>query len=105
MDGRIVDLRGNNDRGKRNVRLGLRSGVYGRYKSVDRVGLSDRRPPVCGAGTTLGDSLTQVVQTMQARYFDEMGVDRELLDKASLVPSWSMRWLSLQEVKQARLDT
>lgn len=53
---------------------------------------------------SMGDSETQVTLTVLANYLDSMGVNRLLLDRASLVPPSSMYWLTNYEVTRFRLD-
>ncbi len=53
---------------------------------------------------SIGDSATQVTLTVLANYFDLMGVNRSLLDRASLVPPTSMYWLTKSEATRFRLD-
>lgn len=52
----------------------------------------------------IGDSATQVTIVALASYLEEMGVDRTLLDRTSLVPPTSMEWLSDAEARIYSLD-
>ena len=56
------------------------------------------------ASGAIGDSATQVTVVVLASYFEEMGVQRSLLDRASLVPPSSMLWLSNSDAGIYRLD-
>lgn len=57
-----------------------------------------------GGGGNIGDGATQVTVVYLASYFEEMGISRSLLDRASLVPASSIAWLSESEAKRFRLD-
>ena len=52
----------------------------------------------------MGDSLTQVTVVAVATYIESMGVDRGLLDVASLVPPNSIYWLTDEQRRQLRVD-
>lgn len=55
-------------------------------------------------GRAIGDSATQITVVALASYFEEMGVDRQILDRASLVSPSSILWLSQSETRSFRLD-
>ncbi len=55
-------------------------------------------------GRPLGDSTTQVAMTVLASYLDEMGVDRRLLDLASLTPSERLSSLPLAAARRLLVD-
>ncbi len=57
-----------------------------------------------GAAGNIGDSATQRTIVMLATYIEHMGVDRALLDVASLVPSEQVHWLSLKDLRELRVD-
>jgi hypothetical protein len=57
-----------------------------------------------GTDSALGDDVTQVTQTRLARYLDEMGVRRTLLDVASFIPSTDIYWLSPKAAREVSLD-
>ena len=56
------------------------------------------------AGGNVGDSATQGVIVRLAGYITEMGVDRRLLDIASLVPNDRMHWLTGDQARALRVD-
>lgn len=53
---------------------------------------------------SIGDGATQVAVVVLATYLTEMGINRGLLDAASLVPPNSLLWLSEKEAKSFELD-
>ncbi len=57
-----------------------------------------------GGERALGDSTTQLAIVTIASYLAKMGVNRELLDAASLVPATSILWLTSQQLHNTRLD-
>lgn len=57
-----------------------------------------------GAAGNIGDSATQITIVALAGYIEEMGSNRHLLDAASLVPSQQMYWLSLEDLRELRVD-
>lgn len=57
-----------------------------------------------GASGNIGDGATQVTVVALASYLQEMGISRELLDAASLVPSNQIYWLTPGEAKRLRVD-
>lgn len=57
-----------------------------------------------GGARSIGDGATQVTVVVLAAYIEEMGVNRALLDQASLVTETSIRWLSPQEVRTFKVD-
>ena len=57
-----------------------------------------------GGQGNIGDSATQVTVVVLASYFEEMGINRSLLDRASLVPASSIAWVSESDAKRFRLD-
>ena len=56
------------------------------------------------ANGNIGDSATQVTVVVLATYLEEMGVQRTLLDRASLVSPASMLWLSESDARLHGLD-
>lgn len=52
----------------------------------------------------VGDSATQVTMTAIGLYIEAMGVDRKLLDLASLTASSDMHWLDDYAVRELRID-
>lgn len=56
------------------------------------------------AGGNLGDSATQGTMVRLAAYITEMGVDRRLLDIASLVPPEKMHWITQAQAQTLRVD-
>lgn len=80
--------------------LAFMGGVNRRIEEGSLVGVHQ----FVGSPWPLGDVITQVTQTQLAQHLDAMGVSRRLLDVASLVPPWSIRWLSLDEARLAELD-
>ncbi|MFN7883617.1 MAG: hypothetical protein ACK5PF_11475, partial [bacterium] len=57
-----------------------------------------------GASGDIGDGATQVTVVALASYLEEMGISRELLDAASLVPPNRIYWLTPQQTKRLRVD-
>lgn len=57
-----------------------------------------------GTAGNIGDSVTQITIVALAAYIEEMGSNRHLLDAASLVPSHEMYWLSLEDLRELRVD-
>lgn len=57
-----------------------------------------------GSQGNIGDGAAQVTIVLLAAYFEEMGITRAMLDKASLTPSSSIHWISDSEAKRFRLD-
>jgi hypothetical protein len=57
-----------------------------------------------GSDRDIGDAATQVTVVQLASYLEGMGVKRELLDIASLVPASSIYWLKPEQLKRTRLD-
>jgi hypothetical protein len=55
-------------------------------------------------GRPLGDATTQVAMTVLAAYLDEMGVDRRLLDFASLTPSERLSTLPREVARRLSVD-
>lgn len=55
-------------------------------------------------GRPLGDATTQVAMTILSSYLDEMGVDRRLLDLASLTPSEKLSSLPLAVARRLLVD-
>lgn len=55
-------------------------------------------------GRPLGDATTQVAMTVLAAYLDEMGVDRRLLDYASLTPSERLSTLPREVARRLSVD-
>lgn len=58
-----------------------------------------------GGITDLGESTAQTLSVILASYMQAMGVSRELLDVAALVPPSEMYWLTRQELVELRVDT
>lgn len=58
-----------------------------------------------GAGSDVGQSAAQQTVVGLAMYLESMGVSRELLDVASMVPAQSVRWLKSGEIRRFALDT
>jgi hypothetical protein len=58
-----------------------------------------------GGVADLGESTAQALSVILARYMQAMGVSRELLDIAALVPPTKMYWLTRQELVDLRVDT
>lgn len=56
------------------------------------------------AGGNLGDSATQGTMVRLAAYITDMGVDRRLLDIASLVPPDKMHWITQAQAQTLRVD-
>ncbi|MGJ7523820.1 hypothetical protein ACSFA0_25315 [Variovorax sp. LT1P1] len=52
----------------------------------------------------LGDGATQEVVVALAAYVEQMGVDRGLLDRASMVPPAQMQWLPVPTLAQLNVD-
>lgn len=80
--------------------LAFMGGVNRRIEEGSFVGVHQ----FVGSPGPLGDVVTQVTQTQLAQHLDAMGVSRRLLDVASLVPPWSIRWLTLDEARSVVLD-
>jgi len=57
-----------------------------------------------GNRANIGDAATQITVVVLASYFEEMGISRSLLDRASLVPSTSIDWVSDGDAKRFRID-
>lgn len=57
-----------------------------------------------GSRGNIGDSATQVTLVALALYLEEMGVSRNLLDRASLVPPAEVLWLSSKELLALKID-
>lgn len=57
-----------------------------------------------GTRGNIGDGPTQVTLVALAAYVEEMGVDRMLLDFASLVSPSEIYWLSPQDLQELRVD-
>lgn len=57
-----------------------------------------------GVRANIGDTTTQVTVVLLAVYLEEMGVSRNLLDVASLVPPDQLHWLSQEEMQRLRID-
>lgn len=57
-----------------------------------------------GGDGNIGDSATQVTVVYLASYFEEMEINRSLLDRASLVLPSSIAWISQGEAKRFRID-
>jgi len=53
---------------------------------------------------SVGDGATQVTIVILAAYLEEMGIDRQLLDVASLISASQMHWLTPQQARQLRVD-
>ena len=51
-----------------------------------------------------GDSRTQIAVVELSDYLQEMGIDRRMLDRASVVPPTSIAWLSRAEIELFRID-
>lgn len=58
-----------------------------------------------GSRLDLGQSATQTLSVIVSDYIESMGVSRQVLDIASLVPPDRMHWLTEQELKTLRVDT
>ena len=56
------------------------------------------------ASGNVGDGLTQVTVVAVASFIESMGVDRKLLDVASLVPPSSIYWLTDEQRRHLRVD-
>lgn len=57
-----------------------------------------------GKSGQIGDANTQLTVVALAGYLEEMGINRELLDIASLTPAHDMYWLSSAEIRRLRID-
>ena|SRR2546428_637886 len=57
-----------------------------------------------GVRANIGDTNTQITVVLLAIYLEEMGVSRNLLDVASLVPPDQLHWLSQDEMQRLRID-
>lgn len=57
-----------------------------------------------GADRDIGEAAAQVTVVVLADYLQAMGVDRSLLDLASLVPAKTMRFLTTSEASSVNLD-
>lgn len=53
----------------------------------------------------VGDSATQTIVVALAAYIEEMGVDRGMLDRASLTPPGQMLWLPQETILELGIDT
>lgn len=58
-----------------------------------------------GSRRDLGQSATQTFSVVTSAYVESMGVSRQVLDIASLVPPDRMHWLTEQELKTLKIDT
>lgn len=58
-----------------------------------------------GSTNDLGESAAQTLLVLLARYVETMGVSRELLDIAAMIPPDQMYWLSAEEAIMLRVDT
>jgi len=58
-----------------------------------------------GGRRDLGQSATQTLSVLTSAYLENMGVSRQVLDIASLVPPERMHWLTEQELKILKVDT
>lgn len=57
-----------------------------------------------GGDRDIGESQAQVAVVVLSSYFKEMGIERAMLDKASLTPASSMHWVTDLEAKRYRID-
>lgn len=57
-----------------------------------------------GQGRNIGDSATQLTMVALAGYVEDMGVDRRMLDLASLVAPNQLFWVSVQQAQALRID-
>lgn len=57
-----------------------------------------------GTQGNIGDGQTQVTVVILAAYLEKMGINRGLLDRASLVPAHSIAWMTQDESRLYRLD-
>lgn len=57
-----------------------------------------------GATEDAGEASSQVIVVVLAAYLQDMGVDRSLLDIASLVPPQTVHWLSRDDLHKLRVD-
>lgn len=56
------------------------------------------------ANGQVGDGVTQVTVVALAEYLEQMGVDRRMLDRASVVDPRDIAWLSREEIDEFRID-
>lgn len=57
-----------------------------------------------GIRANIGETTTQITVVLLAAYLKEMGVSRNLLDVASLVPPDQLYWLSQEEMRRLSVD-
>lgn len=57
-----------------------------------------------GARKPVGDSVTQLTIVVLAAYLEEMGVSRNLLDIASVIPPNKLYWLNKTEMQSSKID-
>ena len=57
-----------------------------------------------GESGNIGDSATQLTVVALALYLEQMGIDRGLLNAASLVPHQEMYWISLSDLNLLQVD-
>jgi hypothetical protein len=57
-----------------------------------------------GGAKDVGQSAAQVTTAVLAQYLDDMGVDRKLLDIASMTPSGSVQIISVQLARELNVD-
>lgn len=72
----------------RSVEDGSRYGIHQFYKQAGNI----------------GDGATQATMVILASYMEQMGVDRSLLDAASIVPSKKIYWVPIDDLRQLRVD-
>lgn len=53
----------------------------------------------------IGDSATQTTLVVLSRYVEDMGLDRRIVDVASVVPPSRMYWLSAAQVRALKVDS
>jgi hypothetical protein len=80
--------------------LAFIGGVQRKVEEKSRFGVHQFSVPNGQAG----DSRTQIAIVELSEYLQEMGIDRRMLDRASVIPPTSIDWLSKAEIEQLRID-
>ena len=80
--------------------LAFSGGVNRSVEADSRMGIHQ----FSGSQGNIGDGQTQVTMVVLAAYLEKMGINRVLLDRASIVPADSIEWLTQEESKRYRLD-
>lgn len=78
----------------------LIGGVNRFIERASRIGVHQFYSP----NGSIGDEATQKVVVVLAKYLEQMGVSRSLLDIASLVPPQDIQWLTRNQLQQFRVD-